>query len=101
MSHVSLLEQSLDSMEDDIDHVVTKQQGDSSQVVTRQTQSARPRVTVHTALDVETASGIVHLTVKTLLPYSLLISQMFKFIGCLSQSFLSNHGHPTEFLISF
>lgn len=56
MSHVSLLEQSLDSMDDDNDHMVTKQQGDS-QAVTRQVQSVRPRATVHTALDVETASG--------------------------------------------
>ena len=56
MSHVSLLEQSLDSMDDDNDHMVTKQQGDSH-AVTRQVQSVRPRATVHTALDVETASG--------------------------------------------
>ena len=56
MSHVSLLEQSLDSMDDDNDHMVTKQQGDS-QAVTRQVQLIRPRATVHTALDVETASG--------------------------------------------
>ena len=56
MSHVSLLEQSLDSMDDDNDHMVTKQQGDSQGVI-RQVQSVRPRATVHTALDVETASG--------------------------------------------
>jgi len=56
MSHVSLLEQSLDSMEDENDHVVTKQQGDT-QALTRQAHSIRPRVTVHTALDVEAASG--------------------------------------------
>ena len=55
---MSLLEQSLDNIEDDNDLVVTRQQGDS-QVVVRQGQSARPRVTVHTAVDVETASGIV------------------------------------------
>lgn len=57
-SYVSLLEQSLDNIEDDNDLVVTRQQGDS-QVVVRQGQSARPRVTVHTAVDVETASGIM------------------------------------------
>lgn len=55
-SYVSLLEQSLDNIDDDNDDVVTKQHGDS-QAVTRQAQSARTRVTVHTALDVETASG--------------------------------------------
>ena len=53
---MSLLEQSLDNIEDDNDLVVTRQQGDS-QVVVRQGQSARPRV--HTAVDVETASGIM------------------------------------------
>ena len=58
IGHVSLLEQSLDSMEDDNDQAVTKQQGDSSSV-TRQGQCVRPRATVHTALDVETASGIM------------------------------------------
>ncbi|KAK2574347.1 E3 ubiquitin-protein ligase TRIM37 [Acropora cervicornis] len=58
IGHVSLLEQSLDSMEDDNDHAVTKQQGDTSSV-TRQGQCVRPRATVHTALDVETASGPV------------------------------------------
>lgn len=58
IGHVSLLEQSLDSMEDDNDQAVTKQQGDSSSV-TRQGQCVRPRATVHTALDVETASGPV------------------------------------------
>ena len=58
IGHVSLLEQSLDSMEDDNDHAVTKQQGDTSSV-TRQGQCVRPRATVHTALDVETASGIM------------------------------------------
>ena len=54
---MSLLEQSLDNIEDDNDLVVTRQQGDSQ--VVRQGQSARPRVTVHTAVDVETASGIM------------------------------------------
>ena len=54
MAHVSLLEQSLDSMEDDNEQVVTKQQGDTLSV-TRQGQCVRPRATVHTALDVETA----------------------------------------------
>ena len=58
MGHVSLLEQSLDSIEDDNDQVVTKQQGDTLSV-TRQGQCVRPRATVHTALDVETASGIM------------------------------------------
>ena len=58
IGHVSLLEQSLDSMEDDNDQAVTKQQGDTSSV-TRQAQCVRPRSTVHTALDVETASGIM------------------------------------------
>ena len=58
IGHVSLLEQSLDSMEDDNDRAVTKQQGDTSSV-TRQGQCVRPRATVHTALDVETASGIM------------------------------------------
>ena len=58
IGHVSLLEQSLDSMEDDNDQAVTKQQGDTSSV-TRQGQCVRPRATVHTALDVETASGIM------------------------------------------
>lgn len=62
MGHVSLLEQSLDSMEDDNDHVVTKQHSDA-QVMIRQAQSSRPRATVHTAIDVETASGIVQLIV--------------------------------------
>ena len=57
MGHVSLLEQSLDSMEDDNDHMVTKQQGDFA-AVTRQGGALRPRATIHTALDVETASGI-------------------------------------------
>lgn len=56
MCHVSLLEQSLDSMEDDNDHAVTKQHVDA-QAVTR--QCVRLRATVHTALDVETATGIV------------------------------------------
>lgn len=60
MSHVSLLEQSLDNIDDDNDHLVTKQHSDVSQVMMRQAQSSRPRVTVHTALDVETASGIVN-----------------------------------------
>ena len=55
---MSLLEQSLDNIDDDNDDVVTKQHGDS-QAVARQAQSARTRVTVHTALDVETASGTV------------------------------------------
>lgn len=59
MSHVSLLEQSLDNIDDDDDHLVTKQHSDAAQVMVRQVQSSRPRVTVHTALDVETASGIV------------------------------------------
>ena len=58
MSHVSLLEQSLDNMEDDNDHLVTKQLSDG-QVIIRQVQSSRPRATVHTAIDVETASGTV------------------------------------------
>ena len=61
MSHVSLLEQSLDNIDDDNDHLVTKQHSDVGQVLMRQTQSSRPRVTVHTALDVETASGIVRI----------------------------------------
>lgn len=56
VGHVSLLEQSLDSMEDDNDHMVTKQQGDFA-AVTRQGGALRPRATIHTALDVETASG--------------------------------------------
>ncbi|KAL9982066.1 hypothetical protein ACROYT_G010856 [Oculina patagonica] len=56
MSHVSLLEQSLDNMDDDNDHLVTKQHSDG-QVMIRQAQSSRPRATVHTAIDVETASG--------------------------------------------
>ena len=60
---MSLLEQSLDNIEDDNDLVVTRQQGDS-QVVVRQGQSARPRVTVHTAVDVETASGIVTVSLE-------------------------------------
>jgi len=63
MSHVSLLEQSLDNIDDDEDHLVTKQQSDVGQVIARQVQSGRPRVTVHTALDVETASGIVNIVV--------------------------------------
>lgn len=57
MSHVSLLEQSLDNIDEDDDHLVTKQHSDVGQVMVRQVQSSRPRVTVHTALDVETASG--------------------------------------------
>ena len=61
MSHVSLLEQSLDNIDDDDDHLVTKQHSDVSQVMVRQVQSSRPRATVHTALDVETASGIVRI----------------------------------------
>ena len=62
MSHVSLLEQSLDNIDDDDDHLVTKQHNDVGQVMVRQVQSSsRPRVTVHTALDVETASGIVRI----------------------------------------
>jgi len=61
MSHVSLLEQSLDNIDDDDDHLVTKQHSDVGQVMVRQVQSNRPRVTVHTALDVETASGIVRI----------------------------------------
>ena len=44
MCHVSLLEQSLDSMEDDNDHAVTKQHVDA-QAVTR--QCVRLRATVH------------------------------------------------------
>ena len=56
IGHVALLEQSLDSMEDDDDQVVTKKQGDTFSV-TPQGQCVRPRATVHTALDVETASG--------------------------------------------
>ena len=62
MSHVSLLEQSLDNMEDDNDHLVTKQHSDA-QVMIRQAQTSRPRATVHTAIDVETASGILQLIV--------------------------------------
>lgn len=61
MSHVSLLEQSLDNIDDDNDHLVTKQHTDVGQAMVRQAQSNRPRVTVHTALDVETASGIVRI----------------------------------------
>lgn len=60
MSHVTLLEQSLDNIEDDNDHVVTKQHSDA-QLSVRQAQSARPRATVHTALDVETASGTYYI----------------------------------------
>lgn len=58
MSHVSLLEQSLDNIEDDNDHLVTKEHRDD-QVMMRKAQSTRPHATVHTALDVETASGII------------------------------------------
>lgn len=58
MGHVSLLEQSLDNIEDDNDHLVTKQQNDA-QLVVRRAQVSRPRATAHTALDVETASGPV------------------------------------------
>ena len=57
MGHVSLLEQSLDNIEDDNDHLVTKQQNDA-QLVVRRAQVSRPRATAHTALDVETASGM-------------------------------------------
>ena len=63
MSYVSLLEQSLDNTEDDNDHLVTKQHSDA-QVMIRQAQSSsRQRATVHTAVDVETASGMVLLSV--------------------------------------
>ena len=61
MSHVSLLEQSLDNIDDDDDHLVTKQHSDVGQVMVRQVQSSRPRVTVHTSLDVETASGMLRI----------------------------------------
>ena len=57
MGHVSLLEQSLDNIEDDNDRLVTKQQNDA-QLVVRRAQVSRPRATAHTALDVETASGM-------------------------------------------
>ena len=63
---MSLLEQSLDNIDDDNDDVVTKHHGDS-QAVTRQAQSSSARVTVHTALDVETASGIVFFTCDVVL----------------------------------
>ena len=61
MSHVSLLEQSID--EDDADQSVAKQQRDNDAQAQAEIQTvspgvaAKPRATLHTAIDVEMASG--------------------------------------------
>ena len=57
MGHVSLLEQSLDNIDEENDLMVTKQHSDA-QAVIRQVQSSRPRPMVHTAVDVEMVSGL-------------------------------------------
>lgn len=58
MSHVSLLEQSIDNG-DDGDHPATKQlsRDNQRQTVTARVAAVRTRCTVHTAVDVEMASG--------------------------------------------
>ena len=56
MSHVSLLEQSID--EDEADQPVVKQQRENLTQATTPSMVSKPRVTLHTAIDVEMASGL-------------------------------------------